>query len=140
MSEKIDARALALIAAKAACDKKATDVTVQYVAEKMKVTDYVVIATCSSRPQLFAVIDEVREKVREASGRSIEGVEGASGDTWILLDYGDFVVHAMRPDARDFYRIEGVWNDAPFVDLAAEGIECEPYSERIAGVVEKAGY
>ena len=140
MTEKLDARACALIAARCASDKKAHDIVVQHVAEKLRETDYFVIATGMNKPQVNAVINDVREKIREATGRSVESVEGAGTGDWVLLDYGDFVVHVMKPEARDFYRLESVWNDAPFIDLAAEGIEVEEYSPAIAGVVAKAGY
>ncbi len=139
MSKRTDARQCALIVARAACSKKASDVVVQRVAEVLHETDYFVIVTASSRPMSEAIADEVRANLRETTGRVVLSVEGVRGDDWLLLDYGDFVVHIMRRETRDFYRIESVWNDAPFVDLAAEGIEVDPYSERIAHVVAGAG-
>lgn len=139
MSKRTDARQTALIAAQAACSKKASDIVVQRVAEVLHETDYFVIVTASSRPMSEAIADEVRAKVREATGRTVLSVEGVRGDDWLLLDYGDFVVHIMRSETRGFYRLESVWNDAPFIDLVAEGVEVDPYSERIAHVVELAG-
>ncbi|MDY2625313.1 MAG: ribosome silencing factor [Coriobacteriales bacterium] len=140
MNQSTDSRTCALIAARAADKVKASDIVVQRVADRMAETDYFVIATGTSKPQLNAIVDEVREQVREQTGRSIDNVEGRESGAWVLLDYGDFVVHVMKPETREFYRLEAVWNDAPFVDLAKEGMELEPYSPMVADVVARAGY
>ena len=113
-------RKCAIIAARAADEKKATDIMVQEVRELIGVTDYFVIVTASNSRQVDAIIDEIhREVSRDGS--------------WSLLDYGNIVVHVFQPETREYYRLEALWNDAPVVDLAAEaGLDDLRYSDRIA--------
>lgn len=135
-----DARGCALIAARAADKLKGHDIVVQHVAAKLQETDYFVIATGNSKPQLEGIVDEVRKQLRARTGRHIENVEGREGGTWVLLDYGDLVIHVMRPETREHYRLEDVWNDAPFVDLAREGVDVGDYSPYVADAIARAGY
>ncbi|NPD31144.1 ribosome silencing factor [Eggerthellaceae bacterium zg-1084] len=126
-------REAALMAARAADDKKATDILVQHVAELVGETDYFVIATASNARQVSAIVDQVEDDLRTKAGlRPLHREETRDG-SWELLDYGPFVVHVFQPETREYYRLEQLWNDAPVVDLAAEaGIEDVQYSERIA--------
>ena len=65
--------------------------------------------------------------------------EMSTDGSWSLLDYGCVVVHVFQPDARDYYMLEQLWNDAPVIDLAAEeGFENLEYSDRIAKIIEGA--
>lgn len=73
------------------------------------------MATAESSLQLKALETAVRERVRD-QGISPKGVEGPS-DRWLLLDYGDVIVHLMSPEAREFYDLEGLWADAETLDL-----------------------
>ena len=128
----LPSRECALIAARAADSKKATDIMVQEVRELIGVTDYFVIATAANSRQVDAIIDEIEDELREKAGISKDG-------TWSLLDYGSFVVHVFQPETRDYYRLEQLWNDAPIVDLAAEeGFDNLEYSERIAEFLERS--
>ena len=115
-------REWAIIAAQAAYDKKASDIVVQEVRKQLLITDYFVIATGASNRQVDAICDEIEEVVRIKAGIKPIGREGREELTWVLLDYGDFVVHVFQPDYRDFYRLETLWNDAPRVDLTSCGI------------------
>ena len=63
--------------------------------------------------------------------------EATNDHSWELLDYGSFVVDIFQPEARDYYRLEMLWSDAPIIDLAEAGIEHPEYSERIAKLVEQ---
>ena len=63
--------------------------------------------------------------------------EETKDHTWELLDYGNFVIDVFQPEAREYYRLETLWNDAPIVDLSEAGIEHPEYSERIAQLVQK---
>lgn len=129
-------RECALIAARAADDKKASDIMVQEVRELIGCTDYFVIATASNNRQVAAIIDEVEEQVRVQGGIKPTHREGTQDGTWALLDYGDLVVHVFQPESRELYRLEQLWNDAPIIDLAAEaGLTDIPYSERIADLI-----
>lgn len=126
-------RERALIAARAADDKKASDIMVQEVRELTGIADYFVIVTAANDRQVEAIIDEIEEAEREKGRIKPLHREGTNDGTWALLDYGDVVVHVFQPEARDYYRLEALWNDAPIVDLAAEaGLTDIPYSDRIA--------
>ena len=125
-------RECALIAAKAADERKATDIMVQEVKELVSSTDYFVIATAANNRQVAAIVDEVEEQVRVQGGIKPLHREGLNDGTWALLDYGDIIVHVFQPEARDFYRLETLWNDAPVLDLKEAGITDAEYSDRIA--------
>ena len=132
-----DSRACAIIAARAADAKKATDIMVQDVRELVSVTDYFVIATARNARQVAAIIDAIEEDVRIRSGLKPLHREGTNDGLWALLDYGSFVVHVFQPETRDYYRLEALWNDAPVVDLEQEaGIADLEYSDRIAKLLE----
>lgn len=126
-------RECVILAARAANDKKASDIMVQDVRELVSVTDYFVIATASNSRQVNAIVDNVEEEVRRKGGMKPMHREGGAEGMWTLLDYGEFVVHVFQPEARDYYRLEALWNDAPILDLSQEeGFEELVYSDRIA--------
>lgn len=107
----------ALIAANAADAKKGVDIVIQDVSELLKVTDYFIIVTAQNRPQAQAIVDEIEKDLREKASCKPIGVEGLDTADWVLLDFGDIVVHVFRPEIRDFYRLETLWGDAPIVEL-----------------------
>lgn len=125
-------RECALVAARAANAKKATDIMVQEVRDLIGVTDYFVIVTAANNRQVEAIVDEIEEAERTQAAVKPLHREGTEDATWSLLDYGGFVVHVFQPETREFYRLETLWNDAPVVDLAAEGLTDTVYSDRIA--------
>jgi ribosome-associated protein len=110
---------LARVAAEAAAEKKAADVVVLRVAELLVVTDYFVIATGANDRQVKVIADEVEEQLRLVGVKPV-GREGETEATWILLDFGDLVVHVFQPAEREFYRLEKLWSDAPRMDLPAD--------------------
>ncbi|MCL1890965.1 MAG: ribosome silencing factor [Coriobacteriia bacterium] len=116
-------REWAVLAAQAAFEKKGLDIVVQEVRKQLVITDYFVIATGANNRQVDAICDAVEEALREKAGIKPVGREGKDELTWVLLDYGDFVVHVFQPDFREFYRLETIWNDAPRLDLTEHGIE-----------------
>ena len=91
-------------------DAKANDVRQLDVRRLTDVTDWMVVASGTSTRHVFALADYVRTQVK-AEGLSPIGTEGESGSDWVLLDYGDVVVHLMLPDTRGFYDLEGLWDD-----------------------------
>ena len=99
------------IITKALEDKKATNIEVLDVSEQTSLGDYFIVASCQSTVQVRACVDEVEEKMLEA-GFPAKHKEGYRGGSWILIDYGDVIVHVMQQEARDFYSIERLWNEA----------------------------
>jgi ribosome-associated protein len=105
--------ARALRAAEVAEAKRAEDVVVLDLRGQTLVTDYFVICTGGSRVQLRAIREAVAEALQDAPRRGVPEGDEAAG--WVLLDYGDVVVHVFAPEARGFYRLERLWADAPVV-------------------------
>jgi len=110
----------AIIAAESAAEKKAENVVAIEVAELLVVTDFFVIATGKSDTQVKAIADEIEHGLLERGGIKPIGREGISEGKWILLDYGDLVIHVFQKPERDFYRLEKLWGDAPRLELAPE--------------------
>jgi len=106
------------VAAVAAADKKAFTIDILKVAELTSIADYFLICSASSERQAMAVCDAIEERLRETLGVRPSLIEGKSSGRWILLDYGDFVVHVFLEESRKFYRLERLWGDAP--NLARE--------------------
>lgn len=119
--EPLDAiQGYALVAAEAAADKKAADVIAMFVGDLLVVTDYFVIATGANDRQVSSIADEIEEQLRVKCGIKPIGREGERENTWVLLDFGDLVIHVFQPQERDFYRLEKLWSDAPRLDLPAD--------------------
>ena len=89
-------------------DIKARDITEIDVRGKSSVTDYMVIASGTSKRHVMSVAQEVLDKVKEAGLQPV-GTEGQAVGDWILVDLGDVIVHVMMPDARSFYDLERLW-------------------------------
>ena len=104
-------------AAQAAYDKKGEDVQVLDLTELSDVCDYFVLATGTNNRQVDSIVDEIEEKVAEACGEHPFSIEGREQKTWMLMDYGSVVVHVFTPEAREFYRLEKLWGDAPQLSL-----------------------
>ena len=104
----------------AAWEKKALDVTVLDLREIASFTDYFVIATGANRRQVQAISDEVVEQLKHSGTRAAR-VEGYQTAEWILVDYGDFVVHVFDEKARRFYDLERLWREASRVDVVPPG-------------------
>ncbi len=93
--------------------KEGEDVQVLHLTELSDVCDYFVIATGTNNRQVDSIVDEIEEKVAEACGEHPFSIEGREQKTWMLMDYGSVVVHVFTPEAREFYRLEKLWGDAP---------------------------
>jgi ribosome-associated protein len=102
--------------ARLASGKKAQELTILDMSEACSFTDYFVICTGRSSRQTGAICDEIRQQLKK-QGVSPLRVEGESEGDWILMDYLDVVVHIFTPDARDFYRLEVLWKEAPRLEL-----------------------
>ncbi len=137
--EPLSPRECAIIAARAADEKKASDIMVQEVGALVSVTEYFVIATAANNRQVDAIVDAIEEACRVQGHVKPYHREGTDDGLWALLDYGSFVVHVFQPSTRDYYRLEDLWNDAPIIDLSKEeGFSEMCYSERIAELLAKA--
>lgn len=111
------AKEMAMVAMQAADDKKAEDILTLDVAELLVVTEYFVLATGRTDVQVHAIADEIEEQLRVQCNEKPIGREGLSEKKWILLDYGDVVVHVFQPQEREYYRLERLWGDAPRLSL-----------------------
>ena len=115
---------LALAAAKTAADNRATDVAVLDLREMTPLFDYFVLATGTSRRQLHAISEDIDRVLQEEWGDKRDGIEGYRESRWILLDYGNVVVHLFDDATRRFYDLEGLW-------AGAKRIEWEPPEARL---------
>lgn len=89
-------------------EKKARDIVDIKISEKSSITDYFVICTGSSDRNIQAIADEISEKMKE-SQHTLLSVSGYKEANWILLDFGDVIVHIFDEATRDYYRIEEIW-------------------------------
>jgi len=106
-------------AAIAADDMKGTDTIIIDVGDVLAITDHFVITSANSARQVKAISDAVEEDLRIAGGPSPRRVEGIDAREWVLLDYGEFVVHVFMAEHRDFYQLERLWGDRPRVEWKA---------------------
>lgn len=102
----------ALVAAEAAADKLAHDIVVLDVADIISIVDCFVIVSASNARQARTVVDEIETAMRDLDGSKPLGVEGLEDATWMLLDYGDLVVHVFLDEQRAFYDLDRLWADA----------------------------
>ena len=100
-------------AVQAAIDKKAFDLDVLAVGELTSIADYFVLCSANTERQTQAIADGVIEKVRSQESAKPLLVEGSTPGRWILIDYGDFIVHVFTEDCRRYYGLERLWGDAP---------------------------
>ncbi len=104
-----DSKALALLAAEACDDRKAADIVLIRVEEISSIADWFVIASGFSDVQVRAIARSVEDKVEQVSGRLPLRKEGQTEGRWVLLDYGEVIVHALTPDERSYYDLESFW-------------------------------
>ena len=108
---------LALAAARTAEDNNGKDITLLDMRKITPVFDYFVIVTGNSRRQLHAISDEIEHTIKEQLKDKRMGLEGYNESKWILLDYGNVVVHLFDEETRDFYALEDFWSEATEVPL-----------------------
>jgi ribosome-associated protein len=119
VNDSIEARVRLAVAA--ALDKKASDLDVLAVGELTSIADYFIIASATNERQAAAIADSITEKLKEQMRVKPLLVEGTVPGRWILLDFGDFVVHIFTEDMRRFYGLERLWGDAPNVTAEFTG-------------------
>jgi len=106
----------ATAAAAAIDDKKGLGVVLLDVSGLLVITDVFVIATGASRRHVKALAEDVEEELKDSDRRPLRR-EGLADGTWVLLDYGDIVVHVFDEETRAFYDLERLWGDAPRLDF-----------------------
>jgi len=107
---------LAVAAARTADDKQGREIVVLNVGDVLAITEYFVVVDAPNRRLVKTIVDEVEESLRVRSGRSPLRVEGVAEQQWVLMDYGDVVVHVFLDEQRRFYEIERLYRDVPKVD------------------------
>ena len=116
---KTDAETVAIVAARAADDKQGSNILVLNVGDILAITEMFVVVSASNSRQLRTIANEVTAKIREESDRPLLRSEGMAEQQWVLLDYGDVIVHIFSEDIREFYEIERLYQDVPVVDWQA---------------------
>ncbi len=111
-----------IVAARAADAKSGGDTAVLAMGELLGLTDAFVITSGRNVRQVRSIVDEVELRVKAEQGRPPVRVEGLDDARWVLMDYGDFLVHVFLEEARHFYDLEHLWLDAPRVPWAEAGI------------------
>lgn len=104
-------------AAAAALDRKAQDLRVLELTDVSDFTDYFLICNGANARQVSAIAEAVERRLRSSGARPLH-LEGSGRGQWVLLDYGDVIVHVFDPERRELYRLERLWSDAP--DRTAE--------------------
>jgi ribosome-associated protein len=113
------------LAVAAALDKKATNLDVLAVGELTSIADYFVLCSATNERQAQAIADSIVDRLREEMGVKPLLIEGTTPGRWVLLDFGDFIVHIFTEEVRRFYGLERLWGDAPNVTAEYTG-EVEP--------------
>jgi len=114
----------ALVAARVAEENRGRDIVVLDMRHLTAMFDYFVLASGTSRRQLHAMSEEIDHALEQGLGDRRLGIEGYEESRWILLDYGDVVIHLFEPETRDYYALEQLWGHAkrvPFEPRRSEG-------------------
>ena len=114
----LEAKEMAILAAKALDDKKGKEIRVLEITELTSLADYFVICSGGSNTQINALCDNVEKLIAEQAGEKPLHREGYRGGTWVLLDYGCIAVHVFNDEAREFYSLERLWQDAKEIDIS----------------------
>lgn len=116
MPATAEAVALAIGAAEAASDKLATDIVAIDVSGQLVITDVFVLCSAANDRQVRAVVDAIEERLLRLGSKPLRR-EGEQENRWVLLDYGDIVVHVQLAEERIHYAIERLWKDCPMIAL-----------------------
>jgi ribosome-associated protein len=114
-----DVRTWAITAARACDAKQGRDVLVLEVGAVLVIAEYFVITSGGNPRQVRTIAEEVEKQIAEVGGPRPKRIEGLQDLRWVLIDYGDVVVHVFLQEARDFYELERLWGDVPRVSWEA---------------------
>ncbi|QDU63248.1 Ribosomal silencing factor RsfS [Planctomycetes bacterium Pan216] len=120
----VEARERAILSARTAHDNRARDITILEMKGLVDWVDYLVIATGNSRRQIITIADRIEEALKEV-GDVRRGIEGYELGNWIILDYGDIVVHVFNEEKREYYQLEHLWADAEHIPWQAPKADTE---------------
>ncbi|KAE8765052.1 ribosome silencing factor [Georgenia thermotolerans] len=112
-------RHLAVVAARAAADKKAQEIIALDVSERLALTDVFLVASGANDRQVRAIVDAIEEALHKEGAKALRK-EGLNEAHWVLMDFQDIVVHVQQEEDREFYALERLWKDCPVVDLPAD--------------------
>jgi len=121
----LDAKLLALRLTELAFDKKAFNLKVLHVSDLVGYTDYLIVASGRSDRQVKAIADHISLSMKKEDGRLANGIEGADGGQWVLMDYGDVVVHVFNAPVRGYYDLDGLWQEAEKLPIETPAWEDE---------------
>lgn len=128
MTASQEAVETAIAAAQAASDKIATDIIAIDVSEQLVITDVFVICSAANERQVKAIVDAVEERLHSLGVKAIRR-EGLKDAHWVLLDFGDVVVHVQLAEDRTHYAIERLWKDCPLLELPESVTAVDPRSD-----------
>ena len=111
-------------AARAASDKLATNILAFDLSDQLVITDAFLLASGSNDRQVRAIVEEVEERLRGLRAKPVQR-EGERDGRWVLLDYGEIVVHVQHEEERQFYALERLWRDCPVIALPADVVAGE---------------
>ncbi len=109
---------LARLCADGALDKKAENIVILDMRGISSFTDFFVIVSGTSDPQLKAIASSIRGRVRDVTGQRPIAEDGFPGSQWVIIDYGSVIVHVFHTEKRDVYALESLWSDARRIDIA----------------------
>ena len=110
---------LAVVAARAASDRKAEEIIALDVSDRLVLTDVFIIASASNERQVGAIVDAVEEAMLKAGAKPVRR-EGVRQARWVLLDFVEIVVHVQHAEDRVYYALERLWSDCPVIELPAD--------------------
>ena len=122
MTASAEARDTALLAAQAAADKLATDVSIVDVSDRLAITDAFVLASAPNERQVQSIVDAVEERLREHGVKPVRR-EGVAESRWVLLDFIDVVVHVQHAEERAYYALERLWKDCPTIPFTDRSLQ-----------------
>ena len=114
----MEALQMAQIAVKALSDKKGTEIKLLKTTDLTVIADYFIICTATSAPHIKALTEEIDKKLSEQGIEPLHK-EGYRASTWVLLDYGELVIHVFLDDTRSFYGLDRLWSDAEDIDITS---------------------
>jgi ribosome-associated protein len=121
-----DASRRAVIAARAADDKLGSEIVVLDVGDIISITDRFVLVSAANTRQVRTIVEEIETAMKLEEGEGPKAVEGLDDASWVLMDFGDVVVHVFLADTRAYYDLDRLWADAPAEDWFSSGAVASP--------------